>query len=119
MKLVTKRIEVEVAYFVGRQDVSRGRYEGGVPDPEHLEEFRLDAAPDLVYSEETDNLIPSGMLQIHLHGSSAAYLDFARYLLALCQLETEDPDYHDHFEIQDSSGRPKVHLIVHAPGTKK
>ncbi|HEU5424607.1 MAG TPA: hypothetical protein VFU72_13765, partial [Nitrolancea sp.] len=113
---IAKRLVLDVSYSVGRQDPANGVFEGGVPGPEHMDEFRIDAASDAVDSERTDELAERSRLELNVRGSRRAYRAFAGYLLALCELETQDSDYHDHFdEVRSTTGEPVIHMIVHRP----
>ncbi|MGH7426321.1 MAG: hypothetical protein ACREJP_09160 [Candidatus Methylomirabilales bacterium] len=115
MKLVKKTISVEIETWAGTEDPEKGIFEGGVPDPERLDELAIETSEDEVFDLQLDEFVPTGKVQLHLRGSARAYFALARYLLALCQLETQDPDYHAHFEIPSPDGKPLIHLIVHAP----
>jgi hypothetical protein len=116
MNLVKKTVPIEVTYWVGRQDPARGVFEGGVPDPEHLDELHIDVSDDEMWDEAAGRFASTGRTQINLSGSRRAYLEFARFLLAVIEVATEtaDPDYHTHLDsITNAAGKPAIHLIVH------
>jgi hypothetical protein len=116
MRRVRKSLRVDVEYTVGRQDPSGGVFEGGVLDPEFIGELVIDVGQDPIHDDLADAFVPSGKAQVHLRGSRRALAGLATYLLALCELETSDPDHHEHFDdVRNSNGVPSVHLIVHAP----
>ena len=116
MDTISKKIEVDVSYFIGRQDPQRGIFEGGVPDPPYLDELILDLSIDEVYDEAADDFVPSGRTQVNVRGTRRSYAAFARFLLALCELRSADPDYHSHLEdVRNAAGESAVHMIVHAP----
>lgn len=115
MGLVNKSVLVDISYYVGKQDPSGGVYDVEVPEPEWMEELRVNVSPGLDFDFERDDWVPNGKTQLDIRGSRRAYESVARYLLALCHLETLDPDYHDHFDdLSDVSDR-RYDLIVHAP----
>jgi hypothetical protein len=116
MKLRRKNVTVEVAYFVGKEDPKRGIFRGGPQMSPFLNELIIDSSVDEVYDESSDTLKPSGKMQLNLYGTKRAYMALAQYLLSLCELETADPDYHDHWDdIRNSDGKESIHLIMHAP----
>ena len=86
-----------------------------VPEPKFLDEIWITTSEDVMSDSEGKDVL-TGKTQINLRGSRRAYREWARYLLALAELRTLDPDYHDHFfDLIDNTGFPGVHLIAHAP----
>ena len=113
MKKVTKSLDVELVYRVGASDPEAGHFAGGVEDPKHLDELAVWADYDEQFDFDRDAFVPSKDLQVQISGSRRALFEFGRYLIALSQLQTADPDYHDHFdELQLVNGKPACKLIV-------
>jgi hypothetical protein len=80
------------------KDGAQGHFAGGVEEPQHLNELTIGVNDRELFDFEKDRFVPTGDLQVQISGSRRALYEFGRYLVALSKLETEDPDYHDHFD---------------------
>ena len=98
MKLNKQKIELELRYRTGSSDPDKGHFAGGVDEPKHLEELAIEVSDRELFDFEKDVFVPTGGLQVQISGSRRALYEFGRYLVALSKLDTEDPDYHDHFD---------------------
>ncbi len=116
MKLVRKHIAVDIAYFVGTDEPTRGIFRGGVQEPAHLDGLVIDTIVDDIYDESSDTFQTSGKTQLNVYGTRESYRALAQCLLSMCELETKDPGYHFHVEgIRGSDGSEAAHLILHLP----
>jgi hypothetical protein len=119
VRLVKKRITVDIAYFVGEDEPERGIFRGGIQEAPYLNELVIAPTADEVYDERSDTLQPSGKTQVNVYGTKRGYTALAQCLLSLCALETADPDYHLHLDsIHGMDGEDTVHLILHGPRDK-
>jgi|CZCB01.1.fsa_nt_gi hypothetical protein len=108
-----EKIEIELNYFVGKQDTKNGIFVGGVKNPKYLDELEINIFEDEIFNEELDSFVKNGKIQVSLSGSSRSLEELGKYLIALSRYNTEDPDYHDHFDnIKNSEGSEMVNLIV-------
>jgi hypothetical protein len=111
---------ITVSYTIGKQNPQTGYFQGGVSQPEFINEIQIDVYEDEMLDPDVEDPVPSGKVQIHIRGTERSYRSLAEYLLGICVYSAnpmmKDPDYHDHFlDMQNSAGSAAVHLIVHAP----
>lgn len=107
------KAEIELNYLIGKQDVNNGIFEGGVESPKCMNELIVDVHEDEVFDEKIDDFVSSGKVQIVISGSDASIEELGKYLIAFARYNTEDSNYHDHFEnIKNSEGKEFVSLMV-------
>lgn len=121
MKKQKKEIKLILEYVTGMQDKENGIYEGGVCEPKFLNELRIDVKNEEVFDQDEDSFIETGRKDIHIVGSHRALEELGKYFIALSNYQTDDPDYHDHFEsIPNSNNDSYVNIIPHLKqGTNK
>jgi hypothetical protein len=89
---------LELRYRTGTSHPDEGHFAGGVEEPQHLDELAIGVSDREMFDFEKDIFVPTGDLQVQISGSRRAFYELGRYFVALSKLETEDPDYHDHFD---------------------
>lgn len=114
LKKINREVTIKLKYFSGIDDPQKGIYEGGVCEPEHLDELIIDIENEEIFDMDSDSFIQSGNKNLHISGSRRALKEFGTYLIALSNYKTNDPDYHDHFDaVSNSNGKDLVNMIVH------
>jgi hypothetical protein len=113
VKLAKKTVRVELLYRQGESHPENGHFAGGVETPRHLDELAVWVDEEEKFDIDRDALVPTGDLQVQISGSRRALYEFGKYLVALSQLETEDPAYHDHFdELCELRNKRRCKLLV-------
>lgn len=116
MKLRKQEINLSLEFFEGKQDLENGVFEGGVKEPENLEELTIDILEGETFDLEIEQFSKTGKYEIQIQGSNRAYRELGKYLLAITEYQTEDPSYHDHFEnILNSNNQEFVDLVIYKP----
>lgn len=69
--------ELTLDYHIGEQAAARGRLNGGVSEPEYINEINVDVYEDEVWSDDVDRFVPSGKTRIRLYGPPRAYRSVA------------------------------------------
>ncbi|RPF54155.1 Imm32 family immunity protein [Aquisalibacillus elongatus] len=116
MKSRSKEVSLKLEFFEGKQDEEKGIFEGGVKDPECLDEIGIDVIEGETFDLEKDEFVSNGKFEVHLKGSDRAFRELGKYLIAMTYYETKDPNYHDHFDnLTTSSGDNHIDLIVYKP----
>lgn len=107
-------MEIQLEYLVGKSNPNKGVYEGGVCEPRYLNELMIDIQNEEIFDFEKDAFIELENRIIHFSGSRRAFKELGRYLIALSKYETEDPDYHDHFdEVGSINSESKNKIVFH------
>jgi len=116
VKYVSKEISLKLEFFEGKQDEEKGIFEGGVKDPECLDEINIDVIEGETFDFEKDEFVSNGKLEVHLKGSEKAFRELGKYLIAMTYYDTKDRDYHDHFDnLTTSNGESNIDLIIYKP----
>jgi len=115
MKKVQKEVTLTLEYFQNKADKASGIYEGGIVDP-NIEGLIIDVTNGESFDFEADEFVSNGKYEIYLRGNREAIKELGRYLIALAEYDTEDPNYHDHFDnIRNSDGKESVDLVIYQP----
>ncbi|MGF6949073.1 hypothetical protein QF028_001578 [Neobacillus sp. B4I6] len=115
MKKVQKEVTLTLEYFQNKADKTSGIYEGGVVDP-NIEGLIIDVTNGESFDFEANEFVSNGKYEIHLSGNREAIKELGKYLIALADYETEDPNYHDHFDnVRNSSGKEIVDFVIYKP----
>ena len=81
-------------------------------DPKYVNELKLAVYQDDDSRGTTQTLSKRRRLQVQLGGTPRSLEALGRYLIAMARLNTDDPDFHDHFEQVQCENGGTVHLIV-------
>lgn len=112
LKKVSEVIELNLNYYIGKQDELKGIYNGKIEEPNYLDELAVDVFEDEIFDEESDDFVKTGKLQVSLSGSNRALEELGKFLIALSRYKTKDPSYHQHFDnINNSEGEEIINLI--------
>lgn len=107
----TTSVQLELAYYAGEDDPTRGIFSRRPVEPEHTEELRI----GVYFDDDTIGVPPelSGRpLQVEFAGSARALEAFGAFLIALARHSTEDPEPHEHFDEIAGEQGAHVHLVV-------
>lgn len=108
---LSKRTEINLEYYTGEDDLSRGVFSTRPVDPAYTAELTVG-----VYVDDDSMGPPPELkgkpLQLDLAGSPRALEAFGTYLIALARLQSPDPDPHEHFEDVRNADGGTIHLIV-------
>lgn len=116
VKVIVKSIQLQLEYYPPRAGTERGVFSGGVVPPSHTDELAIWANPRQVYDAERDAFENVEGSQIEITGTRRALYELGRYLIALSDHETDDPDYHDHIEdLAQVTDEPACELIIRGP----
>ncbi|HAN09695.1 MAG TPA: hypothetical protein DCP90_03680 [Clostridiales bacterium] len=108
IKIYKEKVEIELKYLSGKQDIKKGIFAGGVQTPQYLDEIIIDISEAEKFDEVLEDFVENGNLKVDISGSSRALEELGIYLIALSKYKTFDPDYHDHFENFNNSNGEKV-----------
>ncbi|MEZ4699786.1 MAG: hypothetical protein R2834_05615 [Rhodothermales bacterium] len=113
MKKIVKEELLTLEYMQGRSRPEDGYFEGGVAGPQHLEQLGVCVQKELRLNMVTDEMEETGAMQVSISGNRDVLFNLGRYLVAVARLDTEDPDYHDHFDsLKHVNGCAPCRLIV-------
>lgn len=116
MRIDKKEVSISLEFYHGKQDPENGIFEGGVKEPEKLDELTIDIREGETFDLENEQFTKTGKYEIQFQGSNKAYRELAKYLLAITEYQTEDPAYHDHFDdILNSEDQKFVDLVIYKP----
>ena len=114
MKKAHKEINLELSYFSGNSQPENKFYEGGVCDPEFIDELLIWVEENEEYDEAKDAFSKNGGYQININGTSRSLFELGKYLIALSKYETDNQDYYDVFDdINSPKGKSKCQIVFH------
>jgi hypothetical protein len=97
---------------------SAGTYVGGgiSNSKGHVnDEIWVEIMEDPVLDPQTENLINTGRLQIHIGSTRRALNELGTFLLALANYSPPRGGYTSHIEWSNRDGEPQLHVILHLP----
>ena len=110
-----KKIDLILSYTIGKESREDGYFEGGVQDPSYSDEILLWVEEDEKFDFDKDAFVRTNKYQVNLCGTERSLFELGRYLIGLSQYETENNNYHDHFdEISSPDGKKPCNLIIHS-----
>ena len=116
MKRYRHQVNLTLDYLLGRVDVEKGYFEGGVVDPQFLDELVIWVDQEEQYDFEGDTFVATGVNQIHIGGTARSLFAMGRYLIALSMYASPNPNYHDHLEgLNVVEGKEPCTIITHLP----
>ncbi|WP_089611607.1 hypothetical protein [Dehalobacterium formicoaceticum] len=113
MKKITETIEVDLNYFIGKQDELKGIFNGGVKEPLFTDELKIDVSEDEIFDETKDDFVKNGKINISIAGTDNALYELGKFLIAISRYETLDKEYHEHLDnIRNSNQQHVINLTI-------
>lgn len=108
-----KDIIIKLKYVPSSCDIEKGIFTGGPCEPDYMDELSIDIYDDYIFDFKKDDFVKTKYKNIDISGSNKALKSFGQYLINLALFQTEDDNYHDHFDgILNSNGETKFNIIV-------
>ncbi len=112
-KFLEKQVTLILKYMQSKSDFQKNHFVGGVEAPQYLDELAIDIYDDMEFDMNTETFINNGKLVLELSGSNNSLYEFGKYLINVALYETDDPDFHEHFDgLLDSERNARINLIV-------
>ena len=108
-----KEVLLKLKYFQSKCDFENNYFVGGVEEPKYLNELSIDIYDDMDFDLDKEEFKKNGKFVLDLSGSNRSLYEFGKYLINIALYDTEDPDFHEHFDgLFDSQKSEKVNMIV-------
>ncbi|MBE7043900.1 MAG: hypothetical protein E7397_00075 [Ruminococcaceae bacterium] len=115
-----KEVILKLKYLQSKSDASKGHFIGGLEEPKYLDELCIDIYDDMDFDMEHEEFHKNGKLVLDLSGSDRSLYELGKYLINLALYETDDPDFHEHFDgLQDAEQKQRINVIVRKQSTKQ
>ncbi|OZM58464.1 hypothetical protein CIB95_02535 [Lottiidibacillus patelloidae] len=112
---VQKKVTLTLEYFKNKVSKDKTVFSGGVVEPE-ISGLMIDVREGMHFDLESEQLVRNGKHELHIYGGRKDMMEFGKYLIALANYETEDPNYHDHFDnIKNFDGEDSVDIVIYQP----
>ena len=81
--------------------------------PDDLEGLLIDVFRDQYVPDDSDDLVSTGLQQVHIGGTPESLYDLGRFLIAISKTELPR-DFLVHYDrVKGRNGQDAVHLVVH------
>ena len=112
-KFMEKDVVLKLKYLQSKCDFERNHFIGGVEEPSYLDELNIDIYDDMEFDMDEEKFKKNGKIVLELSGSDRSLFELGKYLINVALYDTEDPDFHEHFDgLLDSEHNEKVNLLV-------
>ena len=102
-KMIVYEKLIKLKYYPSKFDQKRNAYLGWIPTPKYLSELTVISWKNIGGSKSS---------QVQIRWTKKAMRELWKYLIALSDFKTNDPDYHDHFDEIDNL-QWDSELIIH------